>query len=489
MTSSPSDVRAGRLARLGVLAMAASDALVILASTIAAYWVRFEGAVSVEFLPTTRWLALSAIVVYVLLLWRFQLYRSLWRYAGVGVLLRLAAAVSIGTAVLFVADLLIEHPSPLDPDTSRLWPLSVVFALGVFTFVGTAAIRLLPRTLLYVQGMGRGRNLRSTLIIGAGDAGSLLLTDIEQRPELGIKVAGFLDDDRSKWRRDIRGVRILGPVSKLGDVIEREGIEEVFVALPAASQEERRRVLDLCVEQGVTTRVMNPLADLSTHVGVEDLRKVSIEDLLGRESIDIDIEPIEETIRGKVVAVTGAAGSIGAELCRQVADLAPARLVMIDVDESRLYDLDQELLRRGAENVDIHICDNRDLRKTTQVLVSEKPDLLFHAAAYKHVPLMETLAGRGREDERARHAQRPSRVHRSRREALRAHLDRQGGPPDHRHGQDEGDRRAAHARGRPRGPHPSERRAIWQRAGQPGKRGPAVRGAASCGRTGHRHAS
>ena len=227
------------------------------------------------------------------------------------------------------------------------------------------------------------------IIVGAGDAGSLLLRDIEQQPELGVRVVGFLDDDRTKHRRAIRGVNVLGPVDSLHDLAREERIDEVFVAMPSVSQDVRRRVLDICVREGVATRVIGQLTSDGQTIGVGDLREVKVEDLLGREPVEIDVDAISDTIRGRVVAVTGAAGSIGSELCRQLAGLSPQCLVLLDVDESRLYDLDQEMRRLGVGCVSLNICDIRDLRKTTAVLRETRPDLLFHAAAYKHVPLME----------------------------------------------------------------------------------------------------
>jgi FlaA1/EpsC-like NDP-sugar epimerase len=278
----------------------------------------------------------------------------------------------------------------LDADTFlRPWPLSVVFVLGVLTFLGTSAVRLLPRTIMYLRLAGSDESVRNVVIAGAGDAGSLLLRDIEQQPELGVRILGFLDDDPSKHRRAIRGVTVLGPVDALHDIAEQERIDEVFVAMPSVSQDVRRRVLDVCVREGIPTRVIGQLTKDGHTIGVGDLRGVKLEDLLGREPVEIDVEAIAETIRGRTVAVTGAAGSIGSELCRQLAAMGPQSLVLIDVDESRLYDLDQEMRRLGVECVSLDICDIRDLRKTTAVLDATRPELLFHAAAYKHVPLME----------------------------------------------------------------------------------------------------
>ncbi len=378
-------MKAKRRIAMGSLVIA--DWLIILLSANIAYWVRFEGAISAEFLPTAPYLALAAIVVYTAWLAWLKLYRQVWRYAGVDVLIRLSIAALAGTVILLIAAVAIPQPGV---DTRlRLWPLSVVFVLGVLVFLGTSALRLLPRTILYLRLAGSDEDVRNVIIVGAGDAGSLLLRDIEQQPELGVRVVGFLDDDRTKHRRAIRGVNVLGPVDSLHDLAEEERIDEVFVAMPSVSQDVRRRVLDTCVREGVATRVIGQLTSDGQTIGVGDLREVKVEDLLGREPVEIDVDAISDTIRGRVVAVTGAAGSIGSELCRQLAGLSPECLVLIDVDESRLYDLDQEMRRLGVECVSLNICDIRDLRKTTAVLKTTRPDLLFHAAAYKHVPLME----------------------------------------------------------------------------------------------------
>jgi FlaA1/EpsC-like NDP-sugar epimerase len=375
------------LRRVATASLVIADWMVVLLSTNIAYWVRFEGSIPKDFSANAPYLAAAALVVYTAALAGLKLYRQVWRYAGVDVLIRLSAAAAGGTVVLLVFDVLVPR---LDADTYlRPWPLSVVFALGVLVFLGTSALRLLPRTILYLRLAGSDESVRNVIIVGAGDAGSLLLRDIEQQPELGVRVIGFLDDDRTKHRRAIRGVNVLGPVSALHDIAEQERIDEVFVAMPSVSQDVRRRVLDICVREGVATRVIGQLTSDGHTIGVGDLRSVKLEDLLGREPVEIDVEAVAETIRDRTVAVTGAAGSIGSELCRQLASMSPGCLVLIDVDESRLYDLDQEMRRLGVECVSLSICDIRDLRKTTAVLDSTKPDLLFHAAAYKHVPLME----------------------------------------------------------------------------------------------------
>jgi FlaA1/EpsC-like NDP-sugar epimerase len=369
--------------RLRTLLLLVLDVAVVWVSTLLAYWVRFGGQVAEVFLGNVVVVAIAASILYPLLFWPFRLYHQVWRHIGVDVIVRLAAAVAIGLAILTAANYLVSEPGGV-----RFAPLGVLFGLGTFVFVGATGLRAFGRVSAFLQSQGEGSQ-RNVLIIGAGDAGVLLLRDMENQPELGMRAVGFLDDDPRKQRRFIRGVRVLGTVSDVGEVAQHLPVDEIQVAVPSATATERRRILDACAEAGVPTKVMQPLAVGAEHVGVSNLRAVRVEDLLGRKPVSIDSDAVEEALAGKVVLVTGAAGSIGSELCRQVARLHPARLLLVDIDESRLYETYLELSELDAAVPEMRLCDIRDSYKLDRLFSLDEPQIVLHAAAYKHVPLMQ----------------------------------------------------------------------------------------------------
>ncbi|HEY5540231.1 MAG TPA: nucleoside-diphosphate sugar epimerase/dehydratase, partial [Coriobacteriia bacterium] len=294
-----------------------------------------------------------------------------------------SGAVVVGFPVLALADYLLQSSEGL-----RLIPFGVLFIQAIVVLLGVAGIRAAARVLVYVRNAQTGAGAR-VLIVGAGSAGSLLLHEIVGRPQLGLTAIGFLDDDEGLQGRTIGGVKVIGPTDALAGIVAREDVEQVLVALPSAPPSTVRRILNAAADAGVTTRVMPPLVIAKGSVSVTDLRMVEVEDLLGREQTPIDVDEIRATVAGKVVAVTGAAGSIGSELCRQVMHLSPARLVLLEIDETRLYELWLELRRIDADVPVMCLCDIRDADKLDRVFAEHRPQVVLHAAAYKHVPLME----------------------------------------------------------------------------------------------------
>jgi FlaA1/EpsC-like NDP-sugar epimerase len=264
----------------------------------------------------------------------------------------------------------------------------VLFIQGILVFLGASATRLTARVYMYLRS-GRSSASRRVLIIGAGSAGSLLLREIQNRPDLDLRAIGFLDDDPSLRGKMLGGVPVLGGTSELGSVVTQYGIEEVMVAMPSSPPEQMRAILNAAVDADVQARIMPPLVIARGSVSLRDLRSVDVEDLLGRPPTPIDADEIAGTISGKVVAVTGAAGSIGSELCRQIVQFNPSKLVLIEIDESRLYELWLELSRTAPGIAVMCICDIRDARRLDEVLGEHRPQVVLHAAAYKHVPLME----------------------------------------------------------------------------------------------------
>jgi FlaA1/EpsC-like NDP-sugar epimerase len=366
-----------------LIALYVLDGAVISAATFIAYYARFEGTIPGAFAEGIPVAIATGLVVYLVLFTLFGLYRLVLRYVSVDTMLRVSGAVLIGFPVLAIADYLLQTSEGL-----RIVPFGVLFIQAILVLLGVAGVRAAVRVLVYLRSTQTTEATRA-LIVGAGSAGSLLLRELRSRPGLGLSAVGFLDDNPGLRGRTIGGIRVIGPTSALARVVADDEIEQVIVALPSAPQETVRRILNAAAEAGVTTRIMPPLVIEKGSVSVTDLRKVEVEDLLGREQTPIDVEQVRSTIAGKVVAVTGAAGSIGSELCRQIMQLSPARLLLIEIDESRLYELWLELSQHVPDVPVMCVCDIRDAEKLDRLFEQHRPQVVLHAAAYKHVPVME----------------------------------------------------------------------------------------------------
>lgn len=370
----------GRLFRLALYVL---DAAVVTLATFLAYYARFEGVVPSSFARGVPWAVGTALVVYLALFTLVGMYRLVLRAVSVDTMVRISGAVLVGFALLVLADYL----GPVTDDM-RMVPFGVLFVQAVVVLLGAAAVRAAARVVVYVRNAQAGEGTR-VLIVGAGSAGTLLLHEIVGRPQLGLTAVGFLDDDERLQGLTIGGVPVIGRTDALGRVVAAKQIEQVLVAMPSAPQVVVRRVLNAAADAGVTTRVMPALVIAKGSVSVNDLRMVELEDLLGREQTAIDVEQVRSTVAGKVVAVTGAAGSIGSELCRQLMSLSPAKLLLLEIDETRLYELWLELSRHDATVPEMCLCDIRDAEKLDRVFAAHRPQVVLHSAAYKHVPLLE----------------------------------------------------------------------------------------------------
>ncbi|MBS3974635.1 MAG: polysaccharide biosynthesis protein [Actinobacteria bacterium] len=361
------------------------DGMAVAVAVFLAYFARFEGMVPVVFSRNIIEFTLAAVLVYLVALRVFGLYHVVLRYVGAEVMFRLGAAVGAGTLLLLSGNAILSPPG-----SANLVPYGVVVITGAFALLGLGVLRSVGR-LWVVMNRPREHTGKRVLVVGAGDAGSLLLNDIDNQPGLGLRVVGLLDDDFGKHGMTIRGRRILGGIDDLERVVAEQSVDEIFVAIPSMPPERKREVLDLCTRAGKKTRIIPSLVlyDDDEFSGLADLRQVSIEDLLGREPVEIDVELISSSLTGKVIAVTGAAGSIGAELCRQILKMRPKRLMLLEIDESRLYEMYLECEQAAPGIASMHICDVRDDRKVERLFARERPDMVFHAAAYKHVPLLE----------------------------------------------------------------------------------------------------
>jgi len=331
-----------------------------------------------------RLLALS-LVVRTVVHWRAGLFHGLWRYSGSRDLRSLILAATISSAVYSALWAFMQ------PDT---FPRSIFFLDWAFSILIVGGLRFAIRTLREVSLQSAappsGRPRPKLLVIGAGDAGEMLMREIVRTHQRRYEPVGFLDDNPTKHGERIHGVPVLGPIASVAEVAKAHHIEEIILAIPSLSGREMRRIIDLCAPTGAHIRTLPGVDDLiDGNVTVSQLAEVNIDDLLRREPVVLDTAAIGEFLRGRVVMVTGAGGSIGSELCRQIMRFKPRRLLLVEQAENSLFQVDRSLSDRSSVEVVPLIADICDSKRVESIFAAEKPHVVFHAAAHKHVPLME----------------------------------------------------------------------------------------------------
>lgn len=364
------------------------DLLWIPVSLLFAYLLRFNfDGIPKEHVSALGLLIVISLPVQGAVFWLFGMYRGLWRFASIPDLLRILKAVFLGvlcvTAIISVATRLTGVPR------------SVLFLYPLLLTAGLSLPRLLYRWYKDHYFGPRKNGGKRTIIIGGGKAGELLLRDLRYQDE--YHPIGFLDDDPAKQRREIHGVPILGSIDFLTQAVEAFGVEEIVIAIPSASQKEMKRIIEYCGTSGISARILPTLKEMAQYqVSSSHLRPLSIEDLLGREAVQLDAEAIQAYLKGKAVLVTGGGGSIGSELCRQVAEMHPAKLIIFDHGEYNLYAIDHEL-RHNYPDLPLIVVlgDVKNEERVDWVFRKFSPNVVFHAAAYKHVPMLETNPAEG----------------------------------------------------------------------------------------------
>jgi len=318
------------------------------------------------------------------------LYRGMWRYTSVKDFWLLIQACLIATVLIMVIILTISRFSG--------YSRSIFFIDGIFTFVLTGGVRMAIRSFFAMfgnQAMNVSSSLLSkttrVLIVGAGDAGEKILREINDNYKLNYEVVGLIDDDEQKQGRTIHGVRVLGPVDRLPKILKRETIHQILIAVPSASGDRIRRIVETCQQCNLDYKILPGIGDLiDGRVSVKLLRDISYEDLLGRSPVQLNVRDIRNYLDDKTILITGCGGSIGSELCRQVVKYQPHRLILLDSSESNLFNIQMEIINehffRYCEAILGHV---QDEALMNNIFEKHKPEVVFHAAAYKHVPMME----------------------------------------------------------------------------------------------------
>ena len=360
----------------------AFDLLIVAIAWLGSFLLRFNLSVPDEYWATALDTLAWVLPIYGIVLLSSGLYRGLWLFASLPDLIRIAKAVTVGGAIIaFVAYLLQLSIAP--PRTVMLLsPLLLIFMMGGVR----AAYRVWREKQRFGDLIALGKPV---LILGAGRAGASLVRELQSSSEW--RVAGLLDDDTSKHGREILGHKVLGSFDELPALAEKLQSRNAIIAIPTASAAERQRAATLCLRAGVKGMTVPPVADLiNGRVTLSNVRQINLEDLLGREPVWIDSAQIREVLTGRTVMVTGAGGSIGSELCRQIARFKPGKIVFLEQNEYALYRLQQEFFEAFPDVPFLPLIgDVKDVARVDQVLSDTRPSIIFHAAAYKHVPLME----------------------------------------------------------------------------------------------------
>lgn len=358
----------------------------VAAAWLAAYLLRFNASV-----PTEFWLgAVKALVwvlpIYAVMFRIFGLYRGMWVFASLPDLMRISKAVFSAALIAMIVSVIVQ-PWPTIPRS-----VMIVSPLLLFLLMGgsRAIYRATKEFYLYGALVAQGKPV---IVLGAGGAGASLARELSRSAEW--RLMGLLDDDPAKQGREIYGYKVLGPIDDLARWSEALRCEFAIIAMPTASVEVQRRVATLCVRAGVKALVLPALTELTKgQAFLSQVRNIDLEDLLGREAVKIDTPHVEALLSGRVVMVTGAGGSIGSELCRQILRFAPAQLIAFDLSEYAMYNLVEEIRDRFPDCPVVPIVgDAKDGLLLEQVMARYSPHIVFHAAAYKHVPLMEEING------------------------------------------------------------------------------------------------
>lgn len=323
----------------------------------------------------------SVLLVQGLVLWKVGLYRGVWRFASIPDLWNIIRAAVLGTLAISLVLFLFNRMEGVPRTVLGLYPLFLIFLLGG------------PR-LCYRLWKDHGLKIniseaKRVLVVGAGRAGEMLVRDMRRNGT--YQPVGFLDDDARLKGANIHGLPVFGAVGRLGEIVNERSVDIVMLAIPSATGMQMRRVVSLCDAAGVPFRTLPRLQDLvSGHSVLQELRDVSIDDLLGRDSVALDWKQISEGLAGKVVLLSGGGGSIGSELCRQIARLGPSKLVIVERSEFNLYSIELEL-RQHFPNLILFSCliDVCDRVAIERVFEEYRPEVVFHAAAYKHVPMLQ----------------------------------------------------------------------------------------------------
>lgn len=360
------------------------DFLSIPVAWFGAYWLRFNlDQIPKEIFTQALYMLPWVMIFQAIGFWVFGLYRGVWRFASIPDLTRIVKAVIMGSLMTLLAIFLSTRLQNIPRSVIPLYSMLVLLILG-----GSRFVYRWSKDKRYLSLHGQ-----RVLIVGAGVAGESLVRDLLRDASNSYMPIAFVDDREQKLGRELHGIRVVGSCDDIPDVVKRYTIDMILIALPSANASEMRRIVAICESTQKPVRTLPGMNDLvSGLVSVKNLREISLEDLLGRDPVTLDWKAISNSLTGKVVLVSGGGGSIGSELCRQVVNLEPSHLIIVDNSEYNLFCVQQELLNKlDDKKTQIHfqLIDVCDMFAISRLLKEHKVQIIFHAAAYKHVPLLE----------------------------------------------------------------------------------------------------
>ena len=361
------------------------DIMTVCVASIAPLWIRFElnyRDIPEVYLNSAWDFMVVNVIMTLAVFYAFKLYHSLWAFAGTAEVQNILAACILSAILDFVGMKLMRYPIPR----------SYYFVYALMLTGMTTGTRFSYRIIRGMRHKAQNRkNGTRVMIIGAGDAGNTVIKEITNSSYSTMTIKCIIDDDEHKWGRFIQGIKIVGGRDRIVEYAALYGIDEIFIAIPSANRATMKALVEICKETSCKLRTLPGIYQLvNGEVNVSKLRNVDVEDLLGRDPIKVDLDSILNYVKGQTIMVTGGGGSIGSELCRQIAGHRPARLIIVDIYENNAYEIQQELKHRypGLDLV-VLIASVRNTNRINHIMEEYHPDIIYHAAAHKHVPLME----------------------------------------------------------------------------------------------------
>ncbi|MFZ5968932.1 MAG: polysaccharide biosynthesis protein [Bacillota bacterium] len=365
-----------------------SDGIFLNISFLIAFSLRFDGNIlgnklAMQYLPTYFDNAITITLIKLVIFYGFGLYNSLWRYASIEELVQIFTTSFFATAGTVSYMFIMQQHLPRS--------IYILTFMADILLIG--GIRFSYRILRSVKdrSFGSKKNIKRVMVIGAGQAGALVIKELKNHDELNSKPVVVIDDDDAKLGRKINGVPVHGDRYHIRKIAENMRIDEIVIAIPSASRGELREIVEECSKTKCKLKIVPGMFELiDGKVTIKEIRDVEIEDLLGRDPVSVDLEAMSGYLNNKVVLVTGGGGSIGSELCRQIAQFNPKKLLILDIYENNAYDIQNELIRNHPVlDLKVLIASVRDKQRIEEIFDEYKPNVVFHAAAHKHVPLME----------------------------------------------------------------------------------------------------
>lgn len=359
------------------------DVITIIGVALISLLIRFDGYITPHYMHQMVDALPIMVISYIVMLLSMHLYTRIWRYAGMREMVAVLIATTLGAGLFYTGMYVFDKSLP-----RSIYLISWILSTGV---IGIGRMVLHYIAMRYGGKQSTDADMVNTLIIGAGDAGATIAREIERYHKRSRKVIGFVDDDESKFNRLMGGVRILGNRHDIPSIVKENKVKEIIIAMPSVTRNEIRNIMEICSPLKCKVNTLPGMYQLlDDEVLVSHLHPVSIEDLLERDEVRLDMDIVEHYIRDKVVLVTGAGGSIGSEICRQIMRVGPKQLLLLGHGENSIYLINQELKNIYKDGPIIPIiADIRDKQQLDQIFTQYNPQVVFHAAAHKHVPLME----------------------------------------------------------------------------------------------------